>query len=135
MNIKSKTLVLSTVGAFALSYAIVGSNAFADTSTGPVPTAPSVTAPTTPSPAPSVTPIQAPAGLTSPSAGITQDDEDDDFDDLLDEVDEVGDFDDDVESEDDEISSDDSDGQMTISITVGDVNQSGDTEDETGEDD
>ena len=138
MNIKSKTLVLSTLGAFALSYAIVGSNAFADTSTGPVPSVPSVTAPTTPLPTPSVSPIQAPAGLTSPSAGITQDDEDDDLDDLLDEADEVDDiddFDDEVESEDDEISSDDSDGQMTISIDVGDVNQSGDTEDESGEDD
>ncbi|MDP1712991.1 MAG: hypothetical protein Q8K86_11120 [Candidatus Nanopelagicaceae bacterium] len=128
MKIKSKTLVLSTVGAFALSYAIVGSSAFADTSTGPVPTAPSVTAPTTPLPTPLVSPIQAPAGLTSPSAGITQDDEDDDFDDLSDDADEVGDY-------DDEISSSDSDDQLTVSITVGDVNQSGDTEDETGGDD
>ncbi|MFZ3021542.1 MAG: hypothetical protein WA090_05455, partial [Candidatus Nanopelagicaceae bacterium] len=86
MNIKSKTLVLTTAGAFALSYAILGSSAFADTSTGSAPTLPSVTVSTTPSPSLSVSEIQAPAGLTSPSAGITQD-EDDDFDDLSDEVD------------------------------------------------
>lgn len=129
MNIKKKTLVLSTVGAFALSYAIVSSSAFADTNPAPVPSVPSVTAPTTPSPTPLLSPIQAPAGLTSPSAGITQDDEDDDFDELSDDVDEVGDYD------DDEISDDDSDDQLTTSITVGDINQSNDPEDDMGEDD
>lgn len=129
MNIKSKTLVLGTVGAFALTYAIVGSSAFADTDAVPVQPVPSVTAPTTPSPTPLLSLIQTPAGLTSPSAGITQDDEDDDFDELSDDVGEVGDYD------DDEISDDDSDDQLTTSITVGDINQSNDTEDDMGEDD
>lgn len=130
MKIKTKTLVLTTVGAFALSYAILGSNAFADTSTGSVPAVPSVTVPTpsSTSPTPLISPIQAPAGITSPSAGITQDGEDDDFDDLSDDVNEVDDI-------DDEISGDDSDDQLTTSTTVDDVNQSGDTEGETGEDD
>lgn len=129
MNIKSKILVLSTVGAFALSYAIVGSNAFADTNSAPVPSAPSATAPTVPSSTLLLPPIQAPAGLTSPSVGITQDDEDDDFDDLSDDVDEVGDYD------DDEISGDDSDDQLFMIDISGDINLSSDTEDDMGEDD
>lgn len=132
MNIKRKTLVLSTVGAFALSYAIVGSNAFADSNAAPVPAVPSVTAPTTSSATPLVAPIQAPAGLTSPSAGITQDDEEDDFDDLGD-VNEDGI--DDAEGENDEISGDDSDDQLPMRITVGDINQSSNTDDDMGEDD
>jgi len=129
MNIKRKTLVLSTVGAFALSYAIVGSSAFADTDAAPVPSVPSATAPITPTATPLVSPIQAPAGLTPPSTGITQNGEDDDFDDLSDDADEVGEYD------DDEISGDDSDDQLTMSITVGNINQSRDTEDDMGEDD
>lgn len=123
MKIKSKILVLSTVGAFALSYAIVGSNAFADTNLAPVPPIPSVTATPTPSPTPSVTPIQAPAGLTSPLVGITQDDD-------LDDVNEDG-IDD---AEENEIS-DDSDDLLDVSITVGDTNQSSDTDNVTGQDD
>lgn len=132
MKIKTKTLVLSTVGAFALSYAIVGSNAFADTTT-PTPANPTLTTSSTLGVsstlgAPTVPPIQPPAGLTSSSAGITQDDEDDDFDDL-DDVNEVGDYD------DDEISDDDSDDQsITVDISA-DVNVSSDIGVDLGEDD
>ncbi|MDP1721471.1 MAG: hypothetical protein Q8L08_10840 [Candidatus Nanopelagicaceae bacterium] len=129
MKIKTKTLVLSTVGAFALSYAIVGSNAFADT-TAPTPVDPVLTTSTTLGAsstlgASTVSPIQPPAGLTSSSAGITQDDENDDLNDLSDDVNEVGDH------EDDEISDDDS---ITVDISA-DVNLSSDIGVDLGEDD
>ncbi|HUW88753.1 MAG TPA: hypothetical protein VMW30_10355 [Candidatus Paceibacterota bacterium] len=135
MNIKTKTLVLGTVGAFALSYAIVGSNAFADTNSAPVPAVPSTTATAsatasaTATPAPLVSPIPAPAGLTSPSAGITQDDEGDDLDDLIEDGLDV------AEGEDDEISDDDSDDQLITVDVSGGINLSSDTKVDLGEDD
>lgn len=102
MKIKTKALALTTLGAFALTYAIVGSNAFADNApTNPVPAATTPAASPTPTPAntpavtPVVPPIQPPAGISSPSAGDDQN-EAGDVDDESDDVSKSGDNEDGV---------------------------------------
>ncbi len=95
LNKKTISVVI-TAGVIACGYAVVSTNAFADTSTTPTPTVSAsatttaVVAPTTPStivapPAPlglsANTGIQAPSGMQNPSLSNSSTDGDDDGDD------------------------------------------------------
>jgi hypothetical protein len=127
MKTKMKALALTTAGAFALSYVVVGANAFADMSATPV-------APSTQSaPVPSVTtptfsPIQPPAGFTSPSTGISQGD-DDDMDEQSEEVNRSGDDDEGT------VLDDDFDDQISASESGDDLDRSGNSQIGSDEDD
>jgi len=130
-----KIWVLSTVGAVGLTYAIVGSNAFADTSVTPVPTvtAPAiattpstVTTPITPPVAPSIDPSPL---STLPSAGNSQDDGDGQVGDQTDDVNQSGDNKDGAVTNGDE-----SDPTLVATASI-DLNQTNQSDDNQGESD
>lgn len=134
MNLKSKKLwVLGTVVAVGLTYAIVGSNAFADNTTTPTPVVSTTpTTGTTPTPLVSPMPILPLSPLaTMPSASSGDDDGD------IDGAVEIGD-----QSDDQSQLGDDEDGvsnDLSIAPSTSDENgndeQSGDNQDDSGSDD
>jgi hypothetical protein len=135
MNNK-KIWVLATVSAVGLTYAIIGSNAFADTTVTPVPTVttpatptPSVT-PTTPVVTPPVAPSVNPSPLsTLPTVGNGQNEGDGQVGDQSDDANQSG------ENEDGAVTNgDEGDQGVAVQASV-DVNQSGDNEGDSNNND
>ena len=135
---RKKFWVLVTVGALGLTYAVVASNAFADSAVVPTPT---VTAPTAPAtsdtaatisgiPAPSgistLSGIQIPSGLTSPGT-VPSIGNDDDADDQVGE--QSNDASQNGISEDGGVVNDNSGALTDSNDNSDDVNQSGDNQD------
>ena len=139
---KKKMWVLATVSAVGLTYAIVGSNAFADTTVTPTPTVTTPAAPT-----PSVTPPAAPSIdpsplSTLPSAGNVQDKGDGQVGDQTDSANQSGDNEDGAVTNGDDNGDDDGDnsvsGGVSASTSVdngGDSQQNNDGQDGSGSND
>ena len=133
---KKKMWVLATVSAVGLTYAIVGSNAFADTTVTPTPTVTTPAAPT-----PSVTPPAAPSIdpsplSTLPSAGNGQDEADGQIGDQSDDANQSGD------NEEGDLTNGDDDNSLSAGVSAsisvdnsGDSQQNNDGQDGSGSDD